>query len=222
MPALPGRITDVDAVLGAEMHIRALTRQILRNRLNGFHRGLFERVRDGADQSFLQLIKDPPDNHPRHLRRGRTRDRGRAERHHRRRRSGDQLHRQNNQLDDDRYLAGDDNHRHRFQRERQQQRRRTRVIEVSTAIPGELLPLIREALHRLPEVLRDHIPRSLDTPLLQPLQIRRELPPRSRTLHELVLIRLRPVIAKHLQDPLKLTGQHHRHGRNPPKHAHLS
>ncbi|USA03284.1 hypothetical protein NCG97_25830 [Streptomyces lydicamycinicus] len=213
--ALLGGAAEVVALLRAEVLVDGLGDEVGGHGLQrGDHR-LLGRLHDRVKELLGDLLEDPADHLTGGQCGGRAANFGQAEGEGGRGLGRDDFRGQNRQLDDHGDLHADDQRGGGLEGERDDLGRLRGIVEVPR-VAGELLPRLAEALDGIAGVLREHIARVGGTPGLMPLHLRREIAPDLRAFQQLVFVRVRPVEAEHVQDPLKRIRQHDRQGGGSP------
>ncbi|MFE6625044.1 hypothetical protein [Streptomyces sp. NPDC057740] len=132
---------------------------------------------------------------------------------------GGDLDGQGDELGDDRPLGELDEVGAGLQHVRDEERGVGGIAEVAVvaAATVELLVGLGELVYRLTGVVRGDLAGGAVRRGVELVDLLAELPPHGRTVSELVLVRRGPLVAQHLEDPLELVRQHHRHSRKHPR-----
>ncbi|MBK3647432.1 hypothetical protein [Streptomyces sp. MBT33] len=215
--ALLGGRGEVVALLGAETDVHRLADQVGDDRLDRRDRGLLHRLDDRLDQRLLQLLEEPAHDQPGGLGRAQRADLGQTEGERRGGLRGGDLDGERDELGDDRPLRELDDVGAGLQHGRDDVRGLRGVREVTVASAVELRVRLGERVDRLTGVVRHDLAGAGVRRGVQFGDVVTELPPDVGALLELVLVRRRPVVAEHLENPFELARQHHRHSRKHPR-----
>ncbi|WP_185124218.1 hypothetical protein [Streptomyces sp. TLI_185] len=214
---LDGR-AEVVALLGAEADVHRLADQVGDDRLDHRDRGLLHRLDDRVEQRLLELVEEAAHDQPGDLGRPQRADFGEAEGEGRGGLGGGDLDGQGDQLGDHRPLRELDDVGAGLHHVRDEVGGLGGVAQVAVAASAvELLVGLGERVDRLAGVVRDHLAGAEVRRGVQLGDVVAELPPQLGRVLELVLVRRRPVVAEHLENPLELVRQHHRHSRKHPR-----
>ncbi|MER7379999.1 hypothetical protein [Streptomyces lanatus] len=211
---------DVVAFLRAEADVHGLADEVGDDRLDRRDHGLFQRLDDRLDQGLLELVEDPSDDQPGDLGGAEAGDLGQAEGEGCGGVGGDDLDRQGDQLGDHRPLGDLHDDGAGVQNGRDEERGfggAAKIAVASATATVEFLVRLDELVDRFTGVVRGDLARGAVRPGVEPLDLLAELPPLGGAVSELVLVRRRPLVAQHLENPLELVRQHHRHSRKHPR-----
>ncbi|WP_141754275.1 hypothetical protein [Streptomyces agglomeratus] len=208
---------EVEAFLGAEADVDGLPDEVGDHGLDGGDGRFLHRFDDGLHQRVFERVEDASYGEAGDLGGGHAGCGGQAE--------GDDggggrcgdLDGQGDELDDDRVLGELHQVGSRFEGVCDDVGGFGGVGEVAVRAVGELLVVRGELLDGLARVVRDHRPGTGVRPYAQLLDVVTERPPQLGGISEQVLVRRRPVVAEHLQNPLELIRQHHRHSAPHPR-----
>ncbi|MEU1854153.1 hypothetical protein ABZ499_34075 [Streptomyces sp. NPDC019990] len=211
---------DVVALLGAEADVHGLPDEVADHRFDRGDRGLLHRLDEGLDHGLLEFVENAPDDQAGGLGGGQARCRGQAEGDGCGGRGGGDLDGQGDQLGDHGPLGELDEVGAGLQDVRDEERGLGGVAEVAVlaASTVELLVRLDELVDRLTGVVSRHRAGAAVGLGVQLGDLLAELPPHDGAIPELVLVRRRPLVAQHLENPLELVRQHHRHSRSTPVH----
>ncbi|MFE7894210.1 hypothetical protein [Streptomyces sp. NPDC057412] len=211
--------TDVVALLSAEADVHRLADEVGDDRLDRRDGRFLHRLHDRLEQSLLQLVEEAADDETGDLGGAEAGDLGQAEGERGGGVRGDDLDCQGDQLGDDRPLGELDEVGAGLQHVCDEERGLGGVAEVavSAATAVELLVRLDELVDRLTGVVRGDLTGGAVRRAVQLVDLLAELPPHLGTVSELVLVRCRPSVAQHLEHPLELVRQHHRHSRKHPR-----
>ncbi|WP_369172764.1 hypothetical protein AB5J49_34480 [Streptomyces sp. R28] len=132
---------------------------------------------------------------------------------------GDDLDRQGDELGDDRPFGELDEVGAGLQHVRDEERGLGCAAEVAVvaAATVELLVRLGELVDRFTGVVGGDLPRGAVRRGVELVDLLAELPPHGGAVPELVLVGRGPLVAQHLENPLELVRQHHRHSRKHPR-----
>ncbi|MFJ9589887.1 hypothetical protein ACIRSD_40050 [Streptomyces acidicola] len=211
-PGLDG-LAEVVALLGTEADVHRLANQVGDDGLDRRDGRLLHRLDDRLHEGVLELVEEAAHDQPGGLRGAECAELGEAKGE----RSGDlgggDLNGQGDQLGDHRPFGELDDVGAGLHHVRDDVRRLRRVPEVAVGAVAavELGVGLGERVDRLAAVVRGHVPGGGVRRLVKSDDVIAELPPQLRGISQLVLVRCRPVVAEHLENPLELVRQHHRH-----------
>ncbi|MCZ0976230.1 hypothetical protein O1L55_43125 [Streptomyces albulus] len=199
---------DVEAVLGAERHVDALGDGVGDHRLQRVHGRLLDGVHDRLDQGVARFLEDAADDEAGGLGGAGGPHFGEPEGEGGGCLGRDDFCREDRQLGDHRHFHPDDHPRSGVHREGDQLGGLAGVVHVAVAAVGELVPGLAETVDAVAGVRRQDGAGRGDALGLELFHHVREFPPLTGGLVHLVLVARRPVVAEHLEDPLKPVRQH--------------
>ncbi|WP_330356492.1 hypothetical protein [Streptomyces chartreusis] len=203
---------DVVALLGAEADVHGLPDEVGDDRLDRGDRRLLHRLDDRLHQRLLQLVEEAAHDQPCDLGGAETGDLGQTEGEGRGGMRGHDLDGQGDQLRDHRPLGEFHQVGAGLHHVRDDEGGLCRVLEVAVASAAvELLVRLGELVDRLAGVVRQDLPGAGVGRGVQAVDLLAELPPQRGRVSELVLVSRGPPVAQHLENPLELIRQHHRH-----------
>ncbi|MEU9049513.1 hypothetical protein AB0D37_03755 [Streptomyces sp. NPDC048384] len=209
---------DVVALLGAEADVHRLADEVGDDRLDRRDRRLFHGLDECLEQRLFELVEDTAHEEAGRLGGAHSRYRGQTEGERRGGGRGGDLDGQGDQLGDHRPLGELDEVGAGLHHVRDEEGGLGGVTEVAVAAPAvELLVRLRELVDRLAGVVGGHRAGAGVGLGVQVGDVLTELAPQVGRVSELVLVRRRPVVAQHLENPLEFVRQHHRHSSKHPR-----
>ncbi|MFF3516229.1 hypothetical protein [Streptomyces sp. NPDC002573] len=211
-------LAEVVALLCAEADVHRLPDEVGDDRLDGRDGGFLQRLDDRLHERLFELVEEAAHDQPGYLRGAERTGLGQTEGEGRGGLGGGDLEGQGDQLGDHRPFGEFDDVRAGFQHvcDGVGGLGRVREVAVGAVAAVELGVGLGERVDRLAGVVGHHGPGTGVRRGVQVGDVVAELPPQGGALPELVLVRRRPAVAEHLENPFELVRQHHRHSAHTP------
>ncbi|MDI3407182.1 hypothetical protein QIS96_25655 [Streptomyces sp. B-S-A6] len=207
---------DVDAGLGAEADVDGLAGEVGDHRFECGDRRFFHALDDGFDEGVFEGVEDLSDGDAGDGGGGHAGGVGESEGDDGCCGGGDDLYGEGDELDDDGDFAGDDEHGCAAEAEADDGCCLGCVLEVAVAAVVEFVVVLFEFVDGVAGVVGHDGGGAGGGVGAEVGDVLCELLPDFRALDEFVLVGGGPGEAEHLEDPLELVRQHHRHCNTPP------